>query len=142
MSKHAITITNANAVCVDGADRVEMPSSVVPVEQSTLTDADVQRIAEAVCEKLSTNRSDTRYWNIERAAHECTVDKRTFAEWMAKGKVSFYKINRRVFIDPKLMHEELAPHLQRRLPKRRKRRTQTSALAADHDSGLLDAKAA
>ena len=144
MSKHAITITNANAVCVDGADRVEMPSSVVPVEQSTLTDADVQRIAEAVCEKLGTVRSDTRYWSIERAAHECGVSKRAFADWMEKGKVSFYKPDRRVFIDPQLMHEELAPYLQRRTPKRRKRQTQpqTSALAADQDSGLLHEKAA
>ena len=142
MSKHAITITNANAVCVDGADRVEMPSSVVPVEQSTLTDADVQRIAEAVCEKLGTVRSDTRYWSIERAAHECSMSERTFAEWMANGKVSFYKINRRVFIDPKLMHEELAPYLQRRAPKRRKRRTQTSALATGQNCGLLEVKAA
>ena len=150
MTTHAITDTaNANAICVDGADRAETPSSAVPAigsasEQTTLTDADVQRIAAAVCEKLGTNRSDTRYWNIERAAHECTVDKRTFAEWMARGKVSFYKIKRRVFIDPKLMHEELAPYLQRRTPKRRKRQTQqqTSALAADQDSGLLEAKAA
>ena len=142
MSKHAITITNANAVCVDGADRVEMPSSVVPVEQSTLTDADVQRIAEAVCEKLGTIRSDSRYWSPERAAYECSVSERTFAEWMAEGKISFFKVGRRVLIDPKLLDEDLAKYLQRRMPKRRKRQTQTSALAADHDSGLLHEKAA
>ena len=121
-----------------------MPAIGSASEQSTLTEADVQRIATAVCEKLGTVRSDTRYWSIERAAHECGVSKRAFADWMEKGKVSFYKPDRRVFIDPQLMHEELAPYLQRRTPKRRKRQTQpqTSALAADQDSGLLHEKAA
>ena len=134
-------MTNANDICV-GDDRAETPSSAVPSEPATLTEADVQRIAAAVCEKLGTIRSDSRYWSPERAAYECSVSERTFAEWMAEGKISFFKVGRRVLIDPKLLDEDLAKYLQRRMPKRRKRQTQTSALAADHDSGLLHEKAA
>ena len=142
MITHAITnINNANAICVDDGC-AETPSSAVPAGQSTLTEADVQRIAAAVCEKLGTNHSDTRYWSIDRAAYECSMSKRAFADCMAKGKVRFHKVGRRVLIDPKLLDEDLAKYLQRRMPKRRKRQTQTSALAADHDSGLLHEKAA
>ena len=145
MITHAITDSaNANAVCVDGADRAESPSSAVPAEPATLTEADVQRIAAAVCEKLGTIRSDSRYWSPERAAYECSVSERTFAEWMAEGKISFFKVGRRVLIDPKLLDEDLAKYLQRRTPKRRKRQTQpqTSALAAAPNYGLVEEKAA
>jgi len=148
MSTHAITNSaNANDVCVDGADRAETPSSAVPAtrsasEPSTLTETDVQRIATAVCKKLDTIRSDTRYWSIDRAAHECIMSKRAFADCMAQGKVRFHKVGRRVLIDPKLLDEDLAKYLQRRTPKRRKRQTQTSALAADQNCGLLEVKAA
>jgi excisionase family DNA binding protein len=121
-------------------------SDVVPCRQwSGLGDVDVQHIADAVCEKLSaflsTVNNDTRYWSPERAAHECSVSKRTFAQWMADGKIRIYAVGGRVLIDPQVLEEDLAKYLTRRMPRRFKQRAhrlaKTSALAASHISGQL-----
>src|ERR1039458_1634305 len=51
-------------------------------------------VREAARAELATKNS--RYWSPERAAVECTVSNRTFADWLAEGKVRFYKVGRRV----------------------------------------------
>jgi hypothetical protein len=106
-----------------------------------LTEADVQRIAEAVCKILQPPASsDTRYWSVERAAHECgEVSKRTFAQWMADGKIRIRPIGGRVLIDPKMLEEDLAKYQVRRISKRRKHQPQkqTPALAQAPLSGQM-----
>lgn len=102
--------------------------------------ADIERIAEAVwkakpkdaadphilpADKAADLRRDhlatdntSRYWSPERAARECGVSKRTFAEWMATGKVQFFKPSRRVLIDPTILATDLAKFRRQRMPKR------------------------
>lgn len=130
--------TSATAVAQEG--QTDLPIS----NKSGLSDVDVHRIAAAVCERLSKvqppTSSETRYWSVELAAHECgQVSKRTFAEWMADGSITYYKKKGRVLIDPKLLDEELSKFRRRRSPKRRKRQPQqqTPALAQAPISGQL-----
>ena len=77
-------------------------------------------VREAVRTELATKNS--RYWSPERAAVECTVSNRTFAEWIADGKVRFYKVGRRVLIDPTELKEDLTKFHRRKTPKRQMRR--------------------
>jgi len=58
----------------------------------------------------------------ERAAKECSVSERTFADWRAAGKVRFYKVGRRVLIKPSELQEDLTKFRRQRMPKRRMRR--------------------
>ena len=77
-------------------------------------------VREAVRAELATKNS--RYWSPERAAVECTVSNRTFAEWLAEGKVRFYKVGRRVLINPTELTEDLTKFRRRKTPKRQMRR--------------------
>jgi hypothetical protein len=79
----------------------------------------VERILrEVVRSELAAAGNDSRYWSPQRAARECGVSKRTFAEWMATGKVQFFKPSRRVLIDPTILATDLAKFRRQRTPKR------------------------
>ena len=103
------------------------PAAPKPVAPTAVTPVvDYKRIEEIVEKVVTTAASlktqgDSRYWSPERAAYECDVCERTFAEWMAVGKVRFYKPCGRVLIDPKELKEDLTKFRRRRTPKRRKR---------------------
>lgn len=93
---------------------------------SNLTDTDIQRIKEAVLAAIrgdpASENTNSRYWTPERAARECTVSDRTFAQWMADGKVRFFKPGHRVVVDPQQLAEDLTKFRRHRVPKSRMRR--------------------
>jgi len=83
-----------------------------------VTAEDIERIVRDVIQSELAIR-DTRYWSPRRAARECGVSERTFAEWMAAGKVQFFEPSRRVLIDSTILAEDLAKFRRHRTPKRR-----------------------
>lgn len=84
----------------------------------------IEKIVIRVGKMLSATRSESRYWRSDRAAQECNVAPRTFAEWMAEGKVRFYKVGRVVLIDPAELKADLSKFRRQRMPRRRMRRTE------------------
>jgi excisionase family DNA binding protein len=47
------------------------------------------------------------YWSPERAAQYVSTSKRTFADWMADGKVRFRKIGKKVLVHQAELDEDL-----------------------------------
>jgi hypothetical protein len=84
----------------------------------------IETIVIKVGKALLATRKESHYWRLDRAAEACNVSPRTFAEWLADGKVHFFKLGRVVLIDPVELKADLSKFHRQRTPRRRMRRTE------------------
>src|ERR1017187_3038141 len=72
--------------------RLALAESHKPVDCVETNGHGGAEIMQEVGKMRTATRSESRYWRLDRAADECMVATRTFAEWLAGGEGRVYKI--------------------------------------------------